>query len=131
MKVFSGFHFVGTVAFFLLLAAPAFGQFEVSPDHFDGPPPPPTTKKTASVKTPANQTTSQHQAATAKAGTRKRPTGAESTQLRKPQPGTRAAANTTSTAKKDAVTNQRQGAPRTTAQAGPSLKAQVLPARRE
>jgi hypothetical protein len=132
MKMFSGFYFAGTLAFFLLLlAAPAFGQFEVSPDHFDGPPPPPNTKKMPSVKTPSNQTKSQHRAATAKAGTTKKHTAAKSAQLRKLQPGTRAAANTTSTTKKGASTNQRHGTSSTSAQAGPSLKAQVLPAHRE
>lgn len=38
MKLFSGLRYAAIFAFFLLLAAPAFAQFEVSPDHFDGPP---------------------------------------------------------------------------------------------
>ena len=35
MKLFSGFRYAATFAFFLLFAASAFAQFEVSPDHFD------------------------------------------------------------------------------------------------
>jgi hypothetical protein len=133
MKMFSGFHFAGTLAFFLLLAVPAFGQFEVSPDHFDGPTSP-NIKRNASVKTLGNKTRSQHGAATAKAGTAESQTSAEITQVRKPQPGTGAAPNTTPTMKKTSNTNQHHGtskSSRTTAQAGPSLKAQVLPGRRE
>jgi hypothetical protein len=129
MKMFSGFYFAGLLAFFLLLAAPAFGQFEVNPDHFDGPLPP-NTKTIASAKTPGNQAKSRHRAATAKTGTTRKQTAAEVAQLRKPQPGTRVAGNATTT-KKGARTNHRRGASSTSAQAGPSLKAQVLPAHRE
>jgi hypothetical protein len=63
VKVFSGFHHLARCAFFLLLAAPAFAQFEVSPDHFDGPPP---VKKTASTQKHNAQNNSTHQT-TAKA----------------------------------------------------------------
>jgi hypothetical protein len=131
MKMFSGYHFAGTLAFFLLLlAAPAFGQFEVSPDHFDGPLPTNTQKK-ASIKTPITQAKSQHQTPTAKANTTKKQTAAEIAQLRKPQPGTRADAHGTMAKKNGASTNLRHGPASTTAQTGPSLKAQALPARRE
>jgi|ERR1700722_13830331 hypothetical protein len=130
MKMFSGSYFAGTLAFFLLLAAPAFGQFEVSPDHFDGPLPTNTQKK-ASVKTPITQAKSQHQTPTAKANTTKKQTAAEIAQLRKPQPGTRADAHGTMAKKNSASTNLLHGPASTTAQTGPSLKAQALPVRRE
>jgi len=35
MKLFSGFRYAATFAFFLLFAASMFAQFEVSPDHCD------------------------------------------------------------------------------------------------
>src|SRR5689334_6372410 len=56
MKLFPPFNSSGVLIFFLLLfAAPAFAQFEVSPDHFDGSPqasvkPKPAAPKTASKK---------------------------------------------------------------------------------
>jgi hypothetical protein len=129
MKIFSGFYFAGILAFFLLLAAPAFGQFEVSPDHFDAPPTP-DAKKTASVKTSGTRAKSHQQAATAKASTPRKQTGAEMAQVRKPHPGTRVAGSATTT-KRVADTNQRHGRASRTAQTGPSLKAQALPAHRE
>jgi hypothetical protein len=54
MKLFSGFHYAATSVFLLLLAASAFAQFEVSPDHFDQPAT--ASKNTTSAKKPQNRT---------------------------------------------------------------------------
>ena len=67
-------------AYFLLFAAPAFAQFEVSPDHFDQPAT--ANKNTTSAKKPQNRTNQVHQAASS---TRKKQSVAGT---RKPLPAT-------------------------------------------
>lgn len=72
MRMFSRLSYIGLPAFFLLLfAAPAFAQFEVSPDHFDGPPPATTKNKTTSTKKAHTRTNSSNQAAAGKLSTAK------------------------------------------------------------
>jgi cytoskeletal protein RodZ len=130
MRMFSRFSYVGLPAFFLLLfAAPAFAQFEVSPDHFDGPPPANTKTKTASTKKAHTPTNSSNQAAAGKLSTAKthRATSASGPK-RKSQPGTN---NSASSAAPKGNAGTRSGTSTSSRQAAPSLKAQAVPVHRE
>lgn len=113
MKLFSGFHYVATFVFLALLAAPAFAQFEVSPDHFDQPAI--ANKNTASAKKPQNRTNQAASSTTKKqsvAGTEK------------PSPAT-TAANGTHPARHSKKSNA------SSSLNTPSLKAQASPVHHE
>lgn len=106
-------------AYFLLSAAPALAQFEVSPDHFDGPQT--ENKNTASSKKAQNQANSETKTADRKT--------ASNTGRQKPSPG-RSSAKTATIAAHSAHKSQSQKASKSSA-AAPSLKAQALPVHRE
>jgi hypothetical protein len=133
MRIFSKFSYIGLPAFFLLLfAAPAFAQFEVSSDHFDGPPPANTKNKTPSAKKAHTRTNSSNQAAAGKLSTAKthRATSASGTN-KKSQPGTNNSASSAAALKPKGNAGTRSGTSTSSAQAAPSLKAQAVPAHRE
>lgn len=114
MKLLSAFRYPATFAFFLLLAAPAFAQFEVSPDHFDGPAKAkvnPASKKKAGTNL-SNQSAGRQPNAARKTGA---PSVASNSG--KPHPGRKAANNSALAAKNNST--------------APSLKAQASPAHRE
>jgi hypothetical protein len=116
MKLFSGLRYAAVFAFFLVLAAPAFAQFEVSPDHFDGPPPAKAKVNPASKKKAG--TNLSNQAAGRKPNAARKP-GAPSVASNsgKPHPGRKGGSNSVLATKKDS--------------AAPSLKAQASAVHRE
>jgi cytoskeletal protein RodZ len=123
MKLFSGFRYAATFVFLVLLAAPAFAQFEVSPDHFDQPAT--TNKNTTSAKKPQNRTNQVHQAA---GSTRKKRSVAGTG---KPSPVT-SAANSGATAANGTHPARRSKKSTVNSSATtPSLKAQASPVHHE
>lgn len=126
MKVFSGFHHLARCAFFLLLAAPAFAQFEVSPDHFDGPPP---VKKTASTQKHNAQNNSTHQT-TAKAGNSKMQPPVN-IHAGKPSPRKKSASTVATTATGTHKARPRPESATHPLASAPSLKAQASSVHRE
>lgn len=109
-------------AYCLLSAKPALAQFEVSPDHFDGPQT--VNKNAASAKKGQNQTNSENKTATSKTGTKQL-----SPKVQKPSPA-RSFANTSTIAAHSTHKSRNQKASKSSA-AVPSLKAQAFPAHRE
>ncbi len=116
MKLFSGFYYAAAFVFLLLLAAPAFAQFEVSPDHFDQPAT--ANKNTTSAKKPQNRANQVHQAA---GSTRKKQSVAGTG---KPLPAT-TAANGTHPARRSKKSSA------SSSSNTPSLKAQAFPVHHE
>lgn len=109
-------------AYCLLSAAPALAQFEISPDHFDGPQT--VNKNTASPKKAQSQTNSEN-----KTAARKTASTQLSANTQKPSPG-RSSANTATVAAHRTHPSRSQNASQSAA-AAPSLKAQAFPAHRE
>lgn len=109
-------------AYCLLSAASAVAQFEVSPDHFDGPQT--VTKNTASPKQAQNQTNSENKTATRKTATKQLSASAQ-----KPSPGRRSA-NTVTVAAHGTHKSQSQKVSKSSG-AAPNLKAQAVPVHRE
>jgi hypothetical protein len=102
--------------YFLLSAAPAFAQFEVSPDHFDQPAT--VNKNTTSAKKPQNRTNQVHQPASS---TKKKQSVAGTG---KPSPATTAANGTHAARRsKKSTANSSSNTP--------SLKAQAFPVHHE
>ena len=128
MKLFSSFRYAATFAFFLMLAAPAFAQFEVSPDHFDENTP--TPRKAVSAKGHQIHINSIKEKAVAKTSQ-----GAASKAVRvdragKPSPGTKSA-TTVKTATFGTHQDRRQTSARGSSTADPKLRAQASPVHRE
>ena len=111
--------YAAVFAYCLLSATPAVAQFEVSPDHFDGPQT--ANKNTASSKKAQNQANSETKTAARKTATN---TGGQ-----KPSPG-RGSANTGTLAAHSTHKSRSQKASKSSA-AAPSLKAQAFPVHRE
>ena len=109
-------------AYCLLSAAPALAQFEISPDHFDGPQT--VNKNTASPKKAHSQTNSEN-----KTAARKTASTQLSANTQKPSPG-RSSANTATVATNSTHTLRSQKTSQSAA-AAPSLKAQAFPAHTE
>jgi hypothetical protein len=109
-------------AYCLLSANPALAQFEVSPDHFDGPQT--ANKNTASAKKAQNQTNSENKTAARKTATKQLNASAQ-----KPSPS-RSSANTVTVA---AHSTHKSGSQKTSksSAAVPSLKAQAFPVHQE
>jgi len=117
----------GLCAFFLLLfAAPAFAQFEVSPDHFDEQPP--AKAKAAARKKVDARLASSHQRAGARVGAAKQQKVANASLAGKPHPGTKLA-GTLAAAKKRSSATRRPAS--SSASVASSLKAQASNVRRE
>lgn len=118
----------GLFAFFLLFfAAPAFAQFEVSPDHFDDQPPAKAKANAASRKKAGTYLASSHRSA-GKVGAAKQKKIASGSLAGKPHPGTRSAGTLTAAQKRSSAT--RRSASKSVP-AAPSLKAQASNVRRE
>ncbi|HEY1939920.1 MAG TPA: hypothetical protein VGJ33_18475 [Candidatus Angelobacter sp.] len=130
MKLFCTLNQTRLLAFFLLLfAAPAFAQFEVSPDHFDGPENT-KPKKVVSKKSQIPRLAASHKVRAVKlkqAGTQ---ISANTSSHVKAQPS-RKVADIPSAAKSKgpAMAGHRNSTPST--QAESSLKAQAAPVSRE
>lgn len=107
-------------AYCVLSATPAFAQFEVNPDHFDGPQT--VNKNTAAPK--KAQSNSENKTAARKTAKKHLSAGAQ-----KPSPG-RSSANTVIVAAHSTHKSQSQKVSKSSG-AAPSLKAQALPVRRE
>jgi hypothetical protein len=117
MKLLSEIRYAGTFAFFVLLfAAPAFAQFEVSPDHFEDQPPA-KAKVNAAKKKAVTTANSSSQAAARKNAARKPGAPSVASNSGKPHPGRKGNSNSALATKKDS--------------AAPSLKAQASAVRRE
>ncbi|HEX3093992.1 MAG TPA: hypothetical protein VHW72_15265 [Candidatus Angelobacter sp.] len=110
------FIYAALFAYFLLSAAPAFAQFEVSPDHFDQPAT--ANKNTTSAKKPQSRTNQAHQAASST--TKKQSVAGTG----KPSPAA-SAANGTHPARRAKKSTVNSSA------ATPSLKAQASAVHRE
>jgi len=128
MKSFPTLNYIGVFAFFLLLfAAPAFAQFEVSPDHFDGPQQTNAKPAKTAVKAPAKKK-AESQVSAASPNTKDKSSAskigaAKNTSARKPHPGKKSAS-----ASATAKDNGQSGIPRgksTSAQLTTSLKGQA------
>ena len=110
--------YVALFIYFLLSAVPAFAQFEVSPDHFDGPPPAKAKVPAASKKKVSTQANLSSQAAERKLNAARKVSAARSGSNQvKPHPGRKVGNNTTLATKSNSAI--------------PNLKAQVKPIRRE
>jgi hypothetical protein len=130
--MFSRSIYAGVPVFLLLLfAAPAFAQFEVSPDHFDDQPSVKTKTKTAPTKKAQTRTPSLQQAATVKLNTANRNDAASTAHPKKSQPGTKNSASSAAAPKPKGSAGARSGTATSLAQAAPSLKAQADPVHRE
>jgi len=119
---FLKYMYTAMFAYVLLSAAPAFAQFEVNPDHFDGPQT--VNKNTAPSKKAQNQTNLE-----IKAGERHILTAQLSTNMHKPSPSIRAA-STMTVARRRTHQSRSRNASRSSA-AAPSLEAELLPTHRE
>ena len=128
MKLFSGFRYAATLAFFLLFAASAFAQFEVSPDHFDENTPKPS--KAASAKRHPVQINSTLGTAAGKTSQSAASKAARVHRAGKPSPGTKSA-TTVTTATSGTHQGRRQTSADGSSLAAPSLKAQASPVHRE
>jgi len=128
MKLFSGFRYAATFAFFLLFAASAFAQFEVSPDHFDENTP--TPRKAASAKRHPVQINSRLGTAAGKTSQSAASKAARVHRAGKPSPGTKSA-TTVTTATSGTHQGRRQTSAGRSSLAAPSLKAQASPVHRE
>ena len=120
----------GLFAFFLLFfAAPAFAQFEVSPDHFDDQPPARAKAKAnaTSTKKAGTYLASSHRSA-GKVGAAKQKKIASGSLAGKPHPSTQSASTLTAAKKRSSAT--RRSASKSVP-AAPSLKAQASNVRRE
>ena len=112
------FSYVALLIYFLLSAVPAFAQFEVSPDHFDGPPPTKAKIPAASKKKVSTQANLSSQGAGRKLNTAIKVSAARSGSNQvKPHPGNKVGNNTALATTSNA--------------AMPNLKAQVKPIHRE
>lgn len=109
-------------AYVLVSAAPALAQFEISPDHFDGPPT--VNKNTASPKKARNQTNLE-----IKAGARHILSAQLSVSTQKPSPCIRSV-NTVTVARHSKNQSRSRNALNSSA-AAPSLKAQAFPLENE
>lgn len=109
-------------AYVLLSAAPAFAQFEVNPDHFDGPQT--VNKNTASTRKAQNQTNLE-----IKAGVRHILTAQLSANMQKPSPSIRAASTMTVARRRTHQSRSRNAS--SSSAAAPSLEAQALPIHRK
>jgi hypothetical protein len=123
MKLFSGFRYVARFAFFLLLAAPAFAQFEISPDHFDENAA--TSKKTVAAN---NSTHATLAAKTSHSATSK---AVQVDRAGKPSPGTKSGTVVTAATADTHKGQRRQMSARGSSTAEPKLKAQASPVHQE
>jgi hypothetical protein len=111
------------IAYVMVSATPALAQFEVSPDHFDGPQT--VNKNMASPKKTQNQTNLE-----IKAGAKRILAAQVSTSTQKPSPCIRPV-STVSVARHRTHPSRSQTAWNSSAAAGHSLKAQAFPLPRE
>ena len=114
--------FAAVFAYVLLSATPALAQFEVNPDHFDGPQT--VNKNTSSPKKAQKQTNTANKTAAKKLATTPLRASAQ-----KPSPGKRSA--NTATVAAPSTHKSRSPKASDSSAAAPSLKAQVLPTHRE
>jgi hypothetical protein len=122
MKLLSSLRCTAIFVFFLLLAASAFAQFEISPDHFDENA---AVKKTPSIQKQQAQTNSTQQV-TKKTNTSKM----QPTAIHAEKPSPRKNAATTVAKGGQKARSQRTSSTTPTANA-PSLKAQASPPHKE
>src|SRR5579864_3440918 len=123
MKLFSSLRYAAIFAFFLLLAAPAFAQFEVSPDHFDENTPAP--RKAVSAKKHHVQINSTHGTAVAKTSQNVASKAVRADRAGKPSPGTKSAAAVTAATADTHKGQQRRKSTSSSSTAEPNLKAQA------
>jgi hypothetical protein len=123
MKLFSSLRYAAIFAFLLLLAAPAFAQFEVSPDHFDENTPAP--RKAVSANGHQVHINSTKGTAVAKTSQGAATKAAQVHRAGKPSPGTKSAAADTHKGL------QRRTSTSSSSTAEPNLKAQASPVHRE
>jgi hypothetical protein len=134
MKLFSGLRYAAIFAFFLLLAAPAFAQFEVSPDHFDENAPAP--RKAVSANGHQVHINSTKGTAVAKTSQNVASRAVRVDRAGKPSPGTKSATVVTAATADMHRSQRRQTSARGSSSAKPNraepkLKAQASPGHRE
>jgi hypothetical protein len=129
MKLFSVFRYAATFAFFLLLAAPAFAQFEVSPDHFDENTS--TPRKAVSTKKSAGQINSNRKSAVANTTASTATTVARVHHAGKASPGSKSANTVVAATAGTPKGRPQQALGTSSSTVAPKLKAQASPVHRE
>jgi len=119
------FSYAGIFVCFLLFAAQAFAQFEVSPDHFDDQSLTKAKSKTTTAKADSKKKTDSRPHASRQAGT-----AASAAHLGKPHPG-RKSGSAMAGATKGTTAMRYRASSTSSAQAAPSLKAQATTVHRE
>ena len=123
MKLFSSLRYAAIFAFLLLIAAPAFAQFEVSPDHFDENTPAP--RKAVSANGHQVHINSTKGTAVAKTSEGVAAKAAQVHRAGKPSPGTKSAAAVTAATADTHKGQQRRTSTSSSSTTEPNLKAQA------